>query len=323
MKTLKITFLFIFLSFSALAQSGMIFQGIARDNNSAAITDKLMTFTFRITKSDGTDLYRETQQIRTDNFGVFSHVIGTGNAVTNTFASVSFDIPNLKAIISVNNGGVDTQIYDQPFYYTAYAKYAQNGVPIGTVVAFMGDLDKIPDGWMLADGRSITSAEYTNLRAVLGNANNVPNLRGEFLKGAGTTVDATNISAVNVRQRQIQNVGNHRHNFDFTGNTDTDGNHRHQIKHWRYGTVVGSDSAGWESEWGNQDVGNSAFWDNTDYSAHGTNLGYKWASQAHSQHSHVFRGGGKTYSRIEHVGGSSDTENRPDNIGVYWIIRYK
>ncbi|TMM30536.1 tail fiber protein [Polaribacter aestuariivivens] len=324
MKSLKITLLFFLLSVAAVAQSGMVFQGIARDNNSAAITDKLMTFTFRITKSDGTDLYKETQQIRTDNFGVYSHIIGTGNAVTNTFASVNFDEPNLKAIISVNNDGVDTQIYDQPFYYTAYAKYAQNGVPIGTVVAFMGDENKIPDGWMIADGRDITGAQYVNLRNTLGGVNNVPNLRGEYLKGAGTSIDPALITSINVRQRQIQNVGTHNHGVNINGATNNDGVHRHQIKHWRNHTPSGTDATGWETEFGGQSEGNTAFWDNTDVSAHGTNLGHKWASQAHSAHQHGFTVNGTTGQRQNQAwADNSNIENRPDSVGVYWIIRFK
>lgn len=324
MKHFKFLILFFLISVTAVAQSGMVFQGIARDNNSAAIADKLMTFTFRITKSDGTDLYKETQQIRTDNFGVFSHVIGTGNAVTNTFANINFDESNLKAIISVNNAGVDTQIYDQPFFYTAYAKYAQNGVPIGTVVAFMGDLDKIPAGWILADGRDITGAQYANLRNVLGGINNVPNLKGEFLKGAGAHDDGTNITAVNVRERQIQNVGDHNHNVNINGATNSDGLHRHQIKHSRGGTVIGSDSTGFETEFGAQDVNNGAYWDSSSYTAHGTNLYFKWASQADSQHAHNFTVNGTTGQRQNQAWGVlNQRENRPDNVGVYWIIRFK
>jgi len=323
MKSLKITLLFLVLSFSAVAQSGMVFQGIARDNNSAAITDEPMTFTFRITKSDGTDLYKETQLIRTDNFGVFSHVIGTGNAVTNTFASVDFGVGNLKSIISVNKDGTDIQIYDQPFQYTAYAKHADNGVPTGTVVAFMGNLDKIPDGWILADGRDITGAEYTKLRAVLNNDANVPNLRGEFLKGAGPTVDGNNINEVAVRARQIQNLGIHNHAVNINGTTNNDGLHRHKIKHWRANTPNGTDATGFEGEFGGQDVNNGAFSDNSDWNQHGDALYFKWASQRDSQHQHNFNVNGGTGIRTNHVGGQNQNENRPDNYGVYWIIRYK
>lgn len=339
MKTVKITLLLLFISFSVFSQSGMVFQGIARDNNSAAITDKLMTFTFRITESNGTDLFKETQQIRTDNFGVFSHVIGTGNAVTNTFNSVNFDVPNLKAIISVDNDGVNTEIYDQAFSYTAYAKHAQNGVPIGTVIAFMGDLDKIPDGWTLVDGKSLADAKYSNLKTVMGNAANLPDMRGEFLKGAGGTIDATNIDAVDVRQRQIQSVGYHKHNVK--GNTNNDGNHTHTIKHLKYGTAIPAQAyyRAWSANYWQYGIGAqlgnaTRYQDNVDYSnATAQNTGNnadaeteplieKWVSQRYSNHKHVidFDSGNKIGTP-----GTDDNsrENRPDNIGVYWIIRYK
>ena len=322
MKFSKITLLFLLISVSSIAQSGMVFQGIARDNNSAAITDKLMTFTISVAKSDGTELFKETQQIRTDNFGVYAHIIGTGNAVTSTFNNVNFDEPNLKVIIFVNNDGVDTQIYDQPFQYTAYAKHAQNGVPIGTVVAFMGDADKIPDGWVKVEGQDITGAQYATLRATLGNANNLPDTRGEFFKGVGS-VDATNVQPIAVRERQIQNVGIHKHPFTFNGNTATDGLHGHIIKHDKGGTPNGIDNTGWDTEFGTQtSIGSAAYWNNTVNDG----LATKVVSHLESSHQHAFSINTTTGDRNNQVtGGSQDNirENRPDAIGVYWIIRYK
>lgn len=322
MKHFKIFSIFLFISFATIAQSGMVFQGIARDNNSAAITNKVMTFTFSISQGTGPELFKETQQIRTDNFGVFSHVIGTGSSALNTFESVNFDLPDLKVKIIVNNDGVETIIYNQAFHYTAYAKHAQNGVPIGTVVAFMGNLDKIPDGWILADGRDITEAKYANLKTILGGINNVPNLRGEFLKGAGATVDANNITAVNVRERQIQNVGQHNHNVNINGVTNNDGLHNHTVKHAKDGTPFQVDGGNWHIEWGNSvfDTTESEYSDNS----LPDNLTEKWVSKRYSAHQHAFNINGNTGERQNQAWGElGQRENRPDNVGVYWIIRYK
>lgn len=48
---------------------------------------------------------------------------------------------------------------------------SQGGVPIGTILAYTGDLNKIPSGWYLCDG-----------------TNGTPDLRGRFLEGVTTDV---------------------------------------------------------------------------------------------------------------------------------------
>ena len=79
----------------------------------------------------------------------------------------------------------------------------------------------------------------------------------------------------------------------------------------------------WENEFGGQTDSNGAFRDNTDSSAHSV-LSNKWASQAHSSHQHAFTVNGTTGQRQNQAWGVNDfRENRPDNVGVYWIIRYK
>lgn len=54
---------------------------------------------------------------------------------------------------------------------------------VGVVVAYMGE--EPPDGWLLCDGSEFDETEYPKLYKVLGK-NTTPDLRGEFLRGAGT-----------------------------------------------------------------------------------------------------------------------------------------
>jgi microcystin-dependent protein len=66
-------------------------------------------------------------------------------------------------------------------------------VPPGTVVAFAGEKDKVPTGWVLCDGSSLSRDEYRMLFNVIGTAHgtgendnstfNVPDYRGYFLRG--------------------------------------------------------------------------------------------------------------------------------------------
>lgn len=69
---------------------------------------------------------------------------------------------------------------------------SQDGNPIGTVVMYTSST--APSKWLLCDGSSISTTTYSRLFAVIGTtyggagANfNVPDFRGVFPKGAGTT----------------------------------------------------------------------------------------------------------------------------------------
>jgi microcystin-dependent protein len=65
--------------------------------------------------------------------------------------------------------------------------------PIGTILSYGGE--NAPTGWMLCQGQAISRTTYAELFAVIGTAFgtgdgsttfNIPDLRGEFLRGAGT-----------------------------------------------------------------------------------------------------------------------------------------
>lgn len=65
--------------------------------------------------------------------------------------------------------------------------------PLGTINAFGGSV--APDGWLMCQGQALSRTEYADLFAVVGTAFgagdgsttfNIPDFRGEFLRGAGT-----------------------------------------------------------------------------------------------------------------------------------------
>ncbi len=65
------------------------------------------------------------------------------------------------------------------------------GVPVGTVVAFFGNETRIPEGWLLCDGRTFVKTDYPQLSDLLDNSGlsptNTPDLRGQFLRGGNLT----------------------------------------------------------------------------------------------------------------------------------------
>ena len=241
MKQIYITFIALIFSATLFAQ-GIAVQGIARSNVNAAIVDTDLEFTFEIVSTANVILYAETQQIRTDGFGVFSHIISSGSATVNTFNSVDFSLQGLRARVFIDFSG-KTEVYDQPFQYTPYAHYAKkatdadnaviaaNGVPTGSILPFMGDGGAVPEGWLLCDGRDIPS-QYTALRAMFDD-NRTPNLRGRFLKGAGTggkhnALVTSQFDETTLGEYQAQSMQDHRHS-DGDLTTSSAGSHSHDV----------------------------------------------------------------------------------------------
>jgi microcystin-dependent protein len=220
----KAFFILLFFCFTtSLFSQGISVQGIARDNNNSAITDTNLTFTFSITESNNTVVFAETQSIKTDNFGVFSHIISTGNPITNAFNDIDFSVQELKVKVFVNYNSNDITVYDQPLQYTPYAHFskrstiADNGVPTGAIMPFIGDENSVPEGWLLCSGDAIPINETTlALRTILGDTN-TPNLKGRFLKGTGTNTEANvDVIALKEKQNQSTKTKDHKHTDDLS-----------------------------------------------------------------------------------------------------------
>lgn len=215
--------IFLFTTTISFAQ-GISLQGIARDKANSAIVDDSLTFRFSITEEDGTELYAEIQAIKTDNFGVFSHIIRSGTPVANTFDDIDFTIANLKLKVSINYKSEDIEVYNQTLQYTPYAHYARNGVPTGSILPFTGT--EAPRGWVLCNGQELTAiAGATKLIALIGS--NAPDLQGLFLRGTGTSSLDAKYVGPNLLKTQTDTNKNHDHDVTLSGKTDNDGNHRH------------------------------------------------------------------------------------------------
>lgn len=188
MKT-TLLFLISFFAYQTLfgqTGAGISVQGIARDSEKAALVDQVLKFTFDIQDSeDGYSYYKEDVDIKTDPYGVFSHIIGTSSSKSGVFNEIPFNQAHMKLVISANG----TVISDAPFQYAPYAMSAfsaANGVPTGAIMPFVGEADDIPKGWVLCDGRDLNSIDGSGaLIELVGNY--APDLQGMFLRGTGTS----------------------------------------------------------------------------------------------------------------------------------------
>lgn len=271
---------------------GISVQGIARDNASSAITDTNLTFTFSIVKQDNVVLFAETQNIKTDNFGVFSHIVGSGNPTNNTFSDVNFGIKNLKLKVAVNYESSDIEVYDQPFQYTPYAHFAGNGVPTGSIMPYSGAV--APAGWVICNGQDLTGMpRAAALIELVGN--NAPDLQGMFLRGTGTSPKNGKVGpALNTTQGDDNK--SHNHYNSLSGNTTTTGGHNHTMNFW---TEFDGEGDGGYRKYGPTSNQDGTAVETTD-------------SQGNHNHSVSVTG----YSNS-----SGGTESRPVNYGVNYIIK--
>ena len=211
-----------------------------------------------------------------------------------------------------------TTISDTQLLAVPYAKSAENGIPVGTILPFGGSVTTVPPGYLLCNGQSVAQADYPNLYKAIGNAwgasgsnFNVPDMRGVFLRGVdggrGQDPDRTTRTASNTGGNAGDNVGssqdytNASHNH--TGSTGNAGSHSH-TSNAGGGNLGLSQRNGANTTAANQDSENGPNYTQV-------NLNDLVALTINS-------GGDHNHS----ISSSGGNEARPKNVGVYYIIKY-
>jgi microcystin-dependent protein len=139
--------------------------------------------------------------------------------------------------------------------YAVESERSDNGSPPGTVIAFAGEA--VPPGWLVCDGRALSSADYPELFAAIrtawGNGTsdtdpatdfNLPDLRGRFLRGlddgAGRDPDAASRTASALGGNSGDRVGTVQ-DGELASHTHPirDPGHRHTMR-WRQLPLVGN-----------------------------------------------------------------------------------
>jgi hypothetical protein len=167
---------------SSASQAGIAVQGIARDANNTAITNGLpIPFNFTIYQKPNIIVYNTgVTTITPDSFGVFSYVI-------NVDSNLNVDFANKQLWLKIEAGSPAVEISNELLRHVPYAIAANNGVPTGCIMPFVGASNQVPVGWALCDGQPLPAVAKA-LKALLGNGN-APNLGGMFLRGAGTNTN--------------------------------------------------------------------------------------------------------------------------------------
>ena len=287
-KQFCLTLLFVCLTIATFAQAqftsaGIAAQGIVRDENNTAIQNKTidLTFTFYYTTNSGETAVGTpiTKSVVTDGFGVFSTIIDPGSGNNPQFSNnpVSLRITRGSLIIS-----------ESLLPHVPYAISANNGVPTGAIMSFAGS--EVPNGWALCNGAALP-ANATALKALLG-SDFAPDLRGFFLRGAGTNTVSGYTGNVgpdlNTRQQDDNLFHNHSINH---GHTITDPGHLHSFRN----------------------ASNAAVGEST----------YRLTGASNPNQSQDVTSSltGVTVNNFSGNSGDKGTESRPINYGVNYVIK--
>lgn len=292
-KLLLLSFLMLFIIATNYAQSsasisGIAVQGIARDNNNTALADETITFKFTLYYNDPgpINVFVENTPLTTDAFGVFSYILDVDPSTNANFSNNSIFLK----IEDVTSG---TIISDEVFKHVPYAISANNGVPTGSIIPYIGT--DAPEGWVLCDGRSLTTIDGSDELQLLVGAN-TPNLQGMFLRGAGGSGDHI---GPDLKQAQDDAIKTH-------NPTITDPGHAHSINDpGHQHNLLRTSSSGW---------GDAAYYGDSD------------GGGAYTTSTRTITGAttditinpSATSITAEYTGA---TETRPINYGVNYIIK--
>lgn len=271
-----------------VTSSGMSIQGIARDETNAAIAniDQLaLVFTVYYFGAGNSEqlILTKTANVKTDNFGVFSYVLDIDQLQYNLISTQS-------AYLKVVQGSV--VFSNEKLQAVPYAIYAQNGVPTGSIMPFIGTV--APNGWLLCNGSSFAdNASTASLKALLG-SNNTPNLNGMFLRGTGTAASGKVGPALKTVQQD--DIASHLHGVNL--NTNNTGSHSHNTT---FANDDYNNSGG--GNWGTGLIKDAPFSSVNNHTL---------PTDVSGDHNHNVSG---------NTGNSGGTETRPINYGVNYIIK--
>ena len=185
------------------------------------------------------------------------------------------------------------------------------GVPSGSVFALAGTQTGVPSGYLECDGSSVSRSTYAALFAVIGTTYgsasgttfNVPNLRGQFIRGVNTTGSGTDANR-NIGSSQSEDNKLHNHSISVSGTTSNPsptltGDVRRIAEGFRaQGTCSGVFTK--ELDGNNSITGSSSTSPVAGFSMDAT-------------HTHTFSASGNT--------GNQGSETRPSNIAMMYIIK--
>jgi microcystin-dependent protein len=311
----------------------IIYQGKLTDAAGGDLGAGQYTLRFKLfdAATAGTLVWGEQREVTVVK-GVFNVILGGAGAVQVVGTAVNdlgfaFGGPNrfLETTIVAGPGIAGEHILAprQQLMSVPYAVEAFNGVPPGTVVPFFGT--EAPPGWIICAGQAVPRVgSYERLFAVIGTSCgspssetfNVPDLRGQFLRGADDP-DGT---------------GNE---FLAAGKDPSSANRAEMMsgrsENHSIGTIQGVMTAMPQNKWVTSPAGQH---DHTTHAKGTINQGYSYLTRANNAFSGAGNAGFGGRSSVDtsmrtsdagnhtHEISGGDIETRPINVACNYIIKY-
>lgn len=128
---LTLSLLVFFVVVKAQAPQGFNYQGVARNSFGNIISSKSIAvrFSIRDITASGTVVYSEKHVIETDQYGLFTLLVGKGEAITGTFSSINWATGNkfLQVELDGDNKGIFTNMGTTQLMSVPYALFAAAG----------------------------------------------------------------------------------------------------------------------------------------------------------------------------------------------------
>jgi microcystin-dependent protein len=295
-------------------------QGTLKNSDGTSVADGRFDMTFRLytASSGGTAIWSESQTNVQVRAGVYSVRLGTVNPIDITFTE------NLFLGTTVGNSAEivpRTRLTSSP--YALFAFKLGNDLPVGFVMPWASGSSSAPDGWLLCDGRALKSTEYPDLFAAIGilwgdgssgagagsgTDFNLPDLRGEFIRGAdaGANAGAQKSYATAAPKGLRSNAPN----AAVGAQTNSAGSHDHPMSSSGYSGITSINGA----------PGSIASGRIRGYSAFPTGFENVWSLWFNTA---TFPSAGQhTHTVIPNSTGG-DSETRPRNVAMSFLIKVR
>lgn len=123
-------FLLLSMQLKAQAPNAFNYQGVARDALGNQLQNQLISLRFTIHQSSflGATVYRETDSVTTNQFGLFTVAIGSGTVVSGNMATISWGTNTYYLQVEMDpSGGINyTDLGAQQLLSVPYALYAES-----------------------------------------------------------------------------------------------------------------------------------------------------------------------------------------------------
>lgn len=197
---------------------GFNYHAVVRNSEGVLLADTLLELRVSLYPEQYANdpTWVETHSVRTDFTGSFGIRVGRGvrdnSSIVESYSDVDFEAAYYWIKIELREGNNYHVVSDTELPVSIYSEVAHNAVcfPAGMIVPFAGDVDNIPTGWMLCDGRELSRSAYNKLFTAIGvcwgvgngsTTFNIPDTQGMFLRGvsgdSGNDPDAEERTVLN------------------------------------------------------------------------------------------------------------------------------